>query len=73
MTRRLRSLATALALAAPIAVPALTGTQDSASGESEATAPDRIAQMDWLAGEWSGDMWGGRFHAYYTTPEGGRS
>ena len=31
-----------------------------------------IAQMDWLAGSWAGDMWGGRFVAYYTTPEGGK-
>jgi hypothetical protein len=28
--------------------------------------------MSWLAGDWSGDAWGGRFHAHYTSPEGGR-
>ncbi len=30
-----------------------------------------LDQMYWLAGNWSGDMWGGRFVAHYTTPEGG--
>jgi len=28
--------------------------------------------MDWLAGSWAGDMWGGTFEAYYCTPEGGK-
>lgn len=31
-----------------------------------------LAEMDWLAGTWSGDMWGGRFVAYYSTSAGGR-
>jgi hypothetical protein len=32
---------------------------------------DKLAAMDWLAGYWSGEMWGGVFHAHYSTPEGG--
>ena len=31
----------------------------------------QIAGMGWLAGDWEGPMWGGVFHAYYCTPEGG--
>lgn len=31
-----------------------------------------LAEMSWLAGTWSGDMWGGRFEAHYSTPAGGR-
>lgn len=43
------------------------------SGDVETVAPEKVlAGMDWLAGTWSGDMWGGRFVAYYSTPEGGR-
>mgnify|MGYP002622898983 FL=1 len=33
---------------------------------------DRLAQLSWLAGTWSGPMWGGTFTAHYSTPEGGR-
>ena len=33
---------------------------------------EAIADMGWLAGTWSGDMWGGRFVAHYSTPDGGR-
>ncbi len=32
---------------------------------------EQVEALDWLAGSWSGDMWGGRFHAFYSTPEGG--
>jgi len=35
-------------------------------------AKQQLAAMDWLAGTWSGAMWGGTFEAYYTTPDGGR-
>ena len=28
--------------------------------------------MDWLAGSWSGPMWGGDFHAYYSGSDGGK-
>jgi hypothetical protein len=34
-------------------------------------AGDDLAAMDFLAGYWSGEMWGGEFHAHYSTPEGG--
>jgi len=33
---------------------------------------EQLAGLKWLAGSWSGEMWGGKFHAYYSTPEGGR-
>lgn len=36
------------------------------------TPADRLAGMTWLAGAWSGPMWGGTFRTYYSTPEGGR-
>jgi hypothetical protein len=36
------------------------------------SAADALASMKWLAGDWAGDMGGGVFHAYYSTPEGGR-
>jgi len=41
----------------------------------DAAPPDpaeQLASMGWLAGEWSGEMWGGRYVAYYSTPEGGK-
>jgi hypothetical protein len=41
------------------------GTKPAAPGEV-------LAGMSWLAGSWSGAMWGGTFHAYYSTPEGGK-
>ena len=38
----------------------------------EGTKADQdLAAMDWLAGYWAGEMWGGDFHAMYSTPEGG--
>jgi hypothetical protein len=36
-----------------------------------APAPN-LKDMAWIAGTWSGDAWGGRFVAYYSTPEGGK-
>ncbi len=38
---------------------------------SARAAEEQVEALDWLAGSWSGDMWGGRFHAFYSTPEGG--
>jgi len=38
----------------------------------EPSPDDQIAKMAWLAGDWEGPMWGGIFHAYYCTPEGGK-
>lgn len=52
---------------------ALVGSAPLSSPEPAAASPEKdLAGMAWLAGTWSGDMWGGRFTAYYTTPEGGR-
>lgn len=31
-----------------------------------------VAGLSWLAGTWSGEMWGGEFVAHYSTPAGGR-
>ncbi|MHC5064464.1 MAG: DUF6265 family protein [Planctomycetota bacterium] len=31
-----------------------------------------IAEMSFLAGSWQGEAMGGEFHAYYSTPEGGK-
>ena len=46
---------------------------DKPAPKASSTKPaDHIASMNWLAGTWSGQMWGGTFEAYYTTPEGGR-
>lgn len=33
---------------------------------------EALKEMSWLAGSWSGEMWGGTFKAYYSTPEGGK-
>jgi hypothetical protein len=43
-----------------------------AQDDSKPTPQARFAGLSWLAGDWSGEMWGGMFHAYYSTPEGGR-
>ncbi len=44
-----------------------------AEEEPRAASPQaQLAGMAWLAGSWSGSMWGGTFHAYYSTPEGGK-
>lgn len=52
---------------------ALVGSAPVATTGPVPASPERdLAGMSWLAGSWSGDMWGGRFHAYYSTPEGGR-
>jgi hypothetical protein len=44
--------------------------------DSGGTAPhastEELAGMSWLAGAWSGAMWGGRFDAWYSSPEGGK-
>lgn len=59
----MRSLAALLLLALP-SVPLAT---------PQGAAPeDAVADLAWLAGTWSGDMWGGRFTAHYSTPEGGK-
>lgn len=45
-----------------VAMPAVTGEEP----------PRGIASMGWLAGTWEGPMWGGRFVAHYSTPDGGK-
>ncbi|MEE8104147.1 MAG: DUF6265 family protein [Planctomycetota bacterium] len=44
----------------------------SLRGEEEQSPKKTLASMTWLAGEWRGNMWGGNFVAYYSTPVGGR-
>ena len=34
--------------------------------------PAKIDSLAWLAGRWSGPMWGGEFTATYTAPAGGK-
>lgn len=31
-----------------------------------------LSALGWLAGDWSADAWGGRFHAHYTSPQAGK-
>ncbi len=51
----------------------LVSTVVAIAGPSSKSKPaDAIAAMGWLAGDWEGPNWGGTFHAYYCTPEGGR-
>jgi hypothetical protein len=40
--------------------------------EEHMPGPPTAVQLDFLAGEWRGEMWGGTFEAYYSTPEGGK-
>lgn len=57
-------------LALLVLVPALIALAPVAPQE-RARADEDLAAMGWLAGYWSGEMWGGDFHAHYSTPEGG--
>lgn len=48
----------------------------SAAGSMKAAATttdarDQLRSMAWIAGTWSGPMWGGEFTATYTTPDAG--
>lgn len=36
------------------------------------TPIETLEGMHWLAGSWVGEMWGGEFHAFYSTPVGGK-
>lgn len=49
----------------------LAASQDGGEGQHVPPA-EVLAELDWLAGSWSGDMWGGRFEAFYSTPAGGK-
>lgn len=42
-----------------------------AEPQERSQADADLASMTWLAGYWRGEMWGGEFHAHYSTPEGG--
>lgn len=74
MTRRLTSLSACLAFALFSFPAALLGPQDKTADPvtTRVEPASALERMSWLAGDWSGDAWGGRFHAFYTTPEGGR-
>jgi hypothetical protein len=39
---------------------------------AEKDAPGKIDSLSWMAGKWSGAMWGGEFTATYTPPAGGK-
>lgn len=59
-----------LAAALLAVAPRLATSKDEAPTAIDAKA--ELAAMTWLAGTWSGSIWGGTFTAYYTTPEGGK-
>ncbi|MFT6042006.1 MAG: hypothetical protein ACI9C2_002183 [Gammaproteobacteria bacterium] len=61
-----------LPLTALIGLLATAGCHEQDPTESADHPESIIAEMNWLAGTWSGDMWGGRFEAHYSTPDGGR-
>jgi len=65
MNRSRRSLIAASVLALAALAAAFARPQ-------EPERAPRVADLGWLAGTWSGDMWGGRFVAYYSTAEGGK-
>ncbi len=63
----------ALAVFVALTVVGLGAGPSQAEDDGErASAQQTLAGMSWLAGSWSGAMWGGQFHAYYSTPEGGK-
>jgi len=43
----------------------------AANAGGAADPHQQLLAMDFLAGNWSGQMWGGELVAHYTTPEGG--
>ena len=54
------------------AVVLFVGVGVFAGPTSKKTPAEQISSMEWLAGDWEGNNWGGVFHAYYCSPEGGR-
>lgn len=65
-------LGTWLTIANPVArADTETDTQSASTDTAHAEGRD-ARDLSWLAGEWQGDMWGGRFSAHYSTPDGGR-
>lgn len=69
MSIRTSLIAVALPLALILQPSAGVNPQEHSSRMGTGSSLDELA---WLAGDWSGDMWGGKFNAYYTTPEGGK-
>lgn len=61
---RITAAAIALTLVLPLGGPA-TATVGPTPEQS-------IAAMAFLSGAWVGQAWGGEFHAYYSTPDGGK-
>lgn len=62
-----------LALAAAVVTIALVAVGFAPSVSSApGDAPADVSKLDFLAGSWKGKAWGGDFHAYYSTPEGGK-
>ena len=61
----MRSMVAILALCAVLSVSLVTLG-------GAARVPDPAQTLDFLAGTWQGDKWGGIFVAYYSTPVGGK-
>ena len=66
----MRRIALSFAIVATVLV--LAGIAVPEDKKKEPTPADTLAGMTWLAGSWEGQMWGGTFRAYYSTPEGGK-
>jgi hypothetical protein len=63
----------ALTLGTPVSLLAQLEGQEPAHPDVQRVEPKEVLnEMSWLAGSWSGEMWGGTFNAYYSTPEGGK-
>ena len=69
MNKSLRSISSALLLVGLLATASCRALEPSHSPDHPGGI---IGEMHWLAGTWSGDMWGGRFVAHYSTPAGGK-
>jgi hypothetical protein len=65
-------LVTFLTLLTLSSVLASPRSQEARQDSEPARVARQLSQLDWLAGSWEGDMWGGRFHAFYSTPAGGK-
>ena len=73
MSIRIQAAAGLLALATFVAPFAQDADPQEAGSQDEPVEPTEIlAGLDWLAGSWIGPMWGGEFHAHYSTPAGGK-
>jgi len=49
------------------------GRDGGLTGDTTMSRAERdLAGLEWLAGTWSGAMWGGEFVAHYSTPAGSR-